>query len=836
MSYVYANRKHAEDAAPQAKPAASQPSVDALRSGAVKPTAKQLGHRVDLPDAMRVKMENAFGADLSAVKLYESQTVADAGAEAVAQGSSIAFAPGMLDFTSFGGQALLGHEISHVVSQARGEVTGGGFLNDRALEARADREGAMAARGEQIAMPTAAMSDVSAAGAAGPMQASKKEDKQNYKFGKLVGEKDKTVKDMTEKYDAKQADMVATMKQMGWSDDEIQAQMMFQRVNDSKGMLDRYQSAQGAIIEGSHVTDEHAKDKKAFKLGRGAMTKKGINKRTERENHLINDILVGDQEVRQAEDMASALGKKNDQIGKDEANMYGEILKAQNINASGKNDFLTGQMRIGAHHNAAEAAKKYRTGLYSNNWGYRQKREADQRFGTSQYLIDQNTKAKEAAEAAETASVKSKNFSGTIKGGGLNSAYKFNAGKDPEEKAGYFKQKKADYLSEKAMLSHAGIEHAESGKFEDCDPRLLNREIAYSVLGKLLGSEVALEARKANMEDSDLTGKRFENGKEVSQKTARSKEFLTKAGDTGTLTEEALGDSVDSYNFMYVGPENLLATDDARNRDSLMKKEGLSPERLAVLQRDAKVAEALKSGNSLENGSNVGERLAKLAPGTKITKKSTADWGEATKKSTKDYKGETIDATAGDFQRQMNEMFLLDTLAGYDDRHEDNFKVNQTDDGKGGKKIDVRAIDNDISFGTNNKGFGVAHSHHLGLPAQMQVDANMAKKIREMKKETLEASLGHLLNKKEIDALWERFGMLNEYIGGLDESMLVNEWNEETAKKEFALAGGQGSSHLSMPNEKEYAGKKYTGNNYYQRLMMKLNGRDRGFVVNDSTL
>jgi hypothetical protein len=46
------------------------------------------------------------------VKLYESQAVADAGARAVTQGSKIAFAPGMLDFTSYGGQALLGHELS----------------------------------------------------------------------------------------------------------------------------------------------------------------------------------------------------------------------------------------------------------------------------------------------------------------------------------------------------------------------------------------------------------------------------------------------------------------------------------------------------------------------------------------------------------------------------------------------------------------------------------------------------------------------------------------------------------------------------------------------------
>ncbi len=174
MSYTYANRKKPSGTR-QPESAPQRPSIDALRSGAGAPTSEQMGRRVDLPDAMREKMETAFGADLSSVKLYESEAVGEAGAGAITQGSNIAFAPGMLDFTSFSGQALLGHEISHVVSQARGEVTGSGFLNDRALEARADREGAMAAAGQEIAMPTGALSSVTAAPAAGPMQAWKEE-------------------------------------------------------------------------------------------------------------------------------------------------------------------------------------------------------------------------------------------------------------------------------------------------------------------------------------------------------------------------------------------------------------------------------------------------------------------------------------------------------------------------------------------------------------------------------------------------------------------------------------------------------------------------------------
>ena len=178
MSYTYtAKRRSAEQAEPQGHSAPlPQPSLEALRSGAAAPTREQMGRRVDLPDAMREKMESSFGADLSAVKLYESEAVAEAGANAVTQGANIAFAPGMLDFSSYGGQALLGHELSHVVSQARGEVAGGGFLNDASLEARADREGAMAAAGQTVSLPTASVSGVSAASAAGPMQASKEKD------------------------------------------------------------------------------------------------------------------------------------------------------------------------------------------------------------------------------------------------------------------------------------------------------------------------------------------------------------------------------------------------------------------------------------------------------------------------------------------------------------------------------------------------------------------------------------------------------------------------------------------------------------------------------------
>ena len=178
MDHEYTSRKQEEK--PEQKAAEEEessygPSMAALASGAADPTPEQRGRSVDLPGAIRAKMENAFGADLSNLRLYESRAVADAGADAMSRGAEIAFAPGLIDFTGYQGQALLGHEVSHLVSQARGEVTGAGFLNDPALEARAEAEGAMAAAGEQVRMPTAALSPVTVAGTTGPIQAAHKQ-------------------------------------------------------------------------------------------------------------------------------------------------------------------------------------------------------------------------------------------------------------------------------------------------------------------------------------------------------------------------------------------------------------------------------------------------------------------------------------------------------------------------------------------------------------------------------------------------------------------------------------------------------------------------------------
>ena len=151
MSHIYDQRKRPQkqsESEPE-RTAAPGPDFSALMTGAALPSAAQKGRSIDLDAAIKAKMEHAFG-DLSAVKFYESPAVGQAGAEAIAQGNEIAFAPGMTDFSTRSGQERLGHELSHVMSRRSGAVRGTGFLANPSLEARADREGALAAAGEAV--------------------------------------------------------------------------------------------------------------------------------------------------------------------------------------------------------------------------------------------------------------------------------------------------------------------------------------------------------------------------------------------------------------------------------------------------------------------------------------------------------------------------------------------------------------------------------------------------------------------------------------------------------------------------------------------------------------
>ncbi|MCW5807881.1 MAG: DUF4157 domain-containing protein [Deltaproteobacteria bacterium] len=107
-----------------------------------------------LPAEVRRQMEAAFGADFGTVRVREDARVGALGAEAVASGEHIEFAPGKMSFSTQAGRELLGHELAHVLQQRAGRVarpTEGNINGDASLEAEADRAGELAARGEQVA-------------------------------------------------------------------------------------------------------------------------------------------------------------------------------------------------------------------------------------------------------------------------------------------------------------------------------------------------------------------------------------------------------------------------------------------------------------------------------------------------------------------------------------------------------------------------------------------------------------------------------------------------------------------------------------------------------------
>jgi len=128
-----------------------------------------------MPEHVQAKMENAFGADFSSVRVHEGNQARQLGALAYTQGTDIHFAPGQYQPDSHSGQELLGHELAHVIQQGQGRVASDAPLAkglavniDPALEQEADQMGARAAAG--ASMGDSQVRQVAPASANAPVQ------------------------------------------------------------------------------------------------------------------------------------------------------------------------------------------------------------------------------------------------------------------------------------------------------------------------------------------------------------------------------------------------------------------------------------------------------------------------------------------------------------------------------------------------------------------------------------------------------------------------------------------------------------------------------------------
>ncbi len=111
-----------------------------------------------LPTDVLQKMESFFDTSFTDVRVHVGPQATAIGALAFTQGSNLYFAQGQYSPHTSRGQQILGHELAHVVQQRSGRVrnpfaAGVAVVQDRTMEAEADRLGQLAAAHQATVQP-----------------------------------------------------------------------------------------------------------------------------------------------------------------------------------------------------------------------------------------------------------------------------------------------------------------------------------------------------------------------------------------------------------------------------------------------------------------------------------------------------------------------------------------------------------------------------------------------------------------------------------------------------------------------------------------------------------
>jgi len=148
---------NSESAAAQSVNGIPNSALNAVFAGTRKATSEMMGHREDPAPSVMARMSQSFGMDFSGVQVYRSDAMAGTEMHGMAQGNKVVIGSDV-NLNTTAGQAILGHEFSHIRAQSMGIGTGNGLLRDAALEHRADSEGMLAARGMNISGESMGMS------------------------------------------------------------------------------------------------------------------------------------------------------------------------------------------------------------------------------------------------------------------------------------------------------------------------------------------------------------------------------------------------------------------------------------------------------------------------------------------------------------------------------------------------------------------------------------------------------------------------------------------------------------------------------------------------------
>lgn len=116
-----------------------------------------------------------------------------------------------------------------------------------------------------------------------------------------------------------------------------------------------------------------------------------------------------------------------------------------------------------------------------------------------------------------------------------------------------------------------------------------------------------------------------------------------------------------------------------------------------------------------------------------------------------------------DLRRQLSDAQFLDLICGQADRHMGNLVIDTSV-----SPPRLRLIDNDLSFGSVNAGYGLkgdTWNTFLSLPTlPVTIDFSMQKAILGADPDTLRAAVGGLLSEAEINAMVERLTWLKAYV------------------------------------------------------------------------
>ncbi len=315
-----------------ARNAAIEQNMDAI--AAVRPHE---GRLLSLDETMVNRMQKQFGIRMDQVELRESSQPADMDAKAFAKGNVVQFAPGQFRPDTEQGQQLIQHELAHVAQQARGEVhadvEGLNVNADERLEHQADMGNLTASTGAPASLSGINAEAAPVQGLFGGIKKWFNKVGRSRRAGKALDQRDQAVKEMTAQHNAEQDEITAVMKKQGYSDEEIQAQLMFQRVNRDSERLERYQDSL-ATIRNTDVESPEEMDNFHAHSARGALRKKSRKKRAQREEDFRNNVLAGDQTVNQAKQMAEGLMARHE----DEATALRRANGIQGIDEAVRDD------------------------------------------------------------------------------------------------------------------------------------------------------------------------------------------------------------------------------------------------------------------------------------------------------------------------------------------------------------------------------------------------------------------------------------------------------------------------------------------------------------------